>query len=92
VRAAVEHDAAVRADQRGETGRLAALLCTETAVERRAEVLPPTRGVQDPRLWEERRIVADVTAVAAGELGDPLALRVELEADDGALHRLQGTC
>jgi len=36
--------------------------------------------------------MAHVTAVAAGELGDPLALRVELEADDGALHRLQGTC
>lgn len=33
--------------------------------------------------------MAHVLPVAAGELGDPLALRVELEADDRALHRFR---
>jgi hypothetical protein len=46
----------------------------------------PALGLEHPRPGEERRPVAHVLPVAAGELGDPLALRVELEADDRALH------
>ncbi len=32
------------------------------------------------------RVVAHVLVMAAGELGDPFALCVEMEADDRALH------
>lgn len=88
MRSAVQHDAAFRADERRQAGRLAALLVAEPAFERCAEVLLPTLRLQHPRLGEERRVVPHVPAVAAGELGDPLALRVELEADDRSLHRL----
>jgi len=89
VRAAVEDDAAVLADERCETGGLAALLLAESTPQRRAEMPLPSLGLQDPRLGEERWVVAHVPAMAAGELGDPLALPVELEADDRALHRLR---
>jgi hypothetical protein len=87
VRTTVEHDPAVGAEAVGEARRFAALLA-EPALERRAKVLLPAFGVQYPRSGEERRLVADVLPMAAGELGDPLVPGVELEADDCALHRL----
>jgi hypothetical protein len=87
VRTTVEHDPAVGAKAVGEARRFAALLA-DPALERSAEVLLPALGVQHPGSGEERRLVADVLAMAAGELGDPLAVGVEPETDDRALHRL----
>jgi len=85
VRAAVENDAAVRADEMRETRRLPALVA-EAAVERRADSsLAPAR-LEHPRLGEERRPVAHMLLMAADELGDPLALVVLVEADDRPLH------
>jgi hypothetical protein len=82
----------------GETGCLPAsfarrrrrghVLGAEAALERRAEVFSPTRGLEDPGSFEERRPVPHVLPMAAGELGDPLALRVLVEADDCALHQV----
>jgi hypothetical protein len=92
VRAAVEDDAAVWADEACEAGRLAArfgsrhVLVAEAALEGRTQALLPSLGLQDPRPGVERRLVAHVLPVAASELGDPLALRVQMKADDRALH------
>jgi hypothetical protein len=71
-----------------ETRWLAALVAEET-VERRADSLLTPLRLEHPRLGEERRPVADVLPMAAGELGDPLALVVLVEADDRPLH---GVC
>jgi hypothetical protein len=86
VRAAVEDDAAVGADEVREAGRLTALV-TEAAVERRPEPLAAAFGVEHPRFRKERRAVAHVPLVAAGELGDPFALVVLVQAYDRPLHR-----
>jgi hypothetical protein len=87
VRAAVESDAAVRADEMCEARCLADLVA-EATVERRADSLLALLWLEHPRLGEERRPVAHVLLMAAGELGDPLALFVLVEADDRPLHGL----
>jgi hypothetical protein len=85
VRAAVQDDAALGADELREAGRLAALVA-EAAVDRRADPLAAALRLEHPRLREERRPVPHVALVAAPELGDPLALVVVVEADDRPLH------
>ena len=85
VRAAVEDDAAVWAKEVREAGRFSAgflgrcrrvqVLVAEPRFEPRTEALSP-----------KRRLMADVLPMAAGELGDPHALCVHMEADDRALH------
>jgi len=91
VRAAVQDDAAVGAAELREAGRLAALVA-EATLERRADPLPAALLFEHPRLREERRPVPYVPLVAAGELGDPLALLVLVEADDRPLHTWCSTC
>jgi hypothetical protein len=86
MRAAVEDDSAAWADQVREARRLAALVA-EAAVERRPDPLAAALGLEHPPLREERRPVAHMPLVAAGELRDPLALVVLVEADDRPLHR-----
>src|SRR5262245_14807678 len=70
-----------------ETRWLAALVAEET-VERRADSIFAPLRLQHPRLGEERRSMAHVLPMAAGELGDPLALFILVEADDRPLHGL----
>ena len=89
---AVEDDAAVWTDEVCEAGRFAArfgsrhVLVAEAALEGRTQALLPSPGLEHPGPGVERRLVAHVLPVAAGELGDPLALCVQMEADDRALH------
>ena len=90
MRAAVEDRSAVGADEVCEARRLAALIA-EAAVQRRPDAVLASARLQDPRLGEERRPVADVPAVAARELGEPLAFVVLVEADDRPLHGLSST-
>jgi hypothetical protein len=96
VRTAVEDDAAVGASEVRQAGRFPArsrghghVLVAEPALERRADVLLPAFGLEDPRAQLERRLVPDMLSMAARELSNPFALRVELEADDRALHRVR---
>lgn len=84
--AVVEDDSAVRTDDVHEAGRLPASLVAKPAAKRRTDPFAPTCGVEDPRAQLERRLVAHVSAVAAGELGDPVAVLVLVIADDCALH------
>jgi len=89
VRAAVEDGAAVGTHEVRIAGGFAArgiLLLAETADDLRAEPLLPAPLLDDPRREAERRVVTHVTLVAAGELGDPVAVVVLAEADDLALH------
>jgi hypothetical protein len=90
MRAAVEHDPAVRADEVREARGLAALVA-EPALERRPDSPAPTLVVEHPRLGEERRPVAHVPLVAARELGDPVAFCVLVKADDRPLHGFSST-
>ena len=90
MRAAVQDDAAIRADEVREARGLAALLA-EAALERRPDPLAAALVVQHPRFREERRPVAHVPLVAARELRDPLTPRVLVEADDRPLHGLSST-
>lgn len=83
--AAVENDAAVRADEMCETRRFAALVAG-AALERRADSFLAPLWLEHPRPREERRPVAHVLLMAADELGDPLALVVPMEADNRPLH------
>jgi hypothetical protein len=93
VRAAVEDGSAIGADEVREAGRLAAIaiLVAQAAVEGRSEPFAPTRVLEDPGLREERRSVAHVLPMAAVELGDPIAVGVEVEARDRPLHGLSST-
>ena len=96
MRTAVEDDAAVWTEKVCEARRLPARfgsrrrhghgLVAEAALERRTEALSPTLRLQDPRPHVERRLMAHVLLMAAGEVGDPLALGVQMEADNGAFH------
>jgi hypothetical protein len=96
VRTAVDDDAAVWTEKGCEAGRLSArfgrgrrrghVLVAEAALERRAEASSPIFGLQYPRSKVERRLVTYVPLMAAGELGDPLALCVQMEPDERALH------
>lgn len=58
----------------------------QAAFERRPEPSSPAVRVDDPRPQLERRLVAHVLLMAAGELRDPVAVRVSVVADDRALH------
>ena len=94
MRAAVQDDATVRTDQVGKAGRLTArirrrhghVLVAEAAMERCPEMLLSTLGLQGPGPKVERRLMAHVLLVSANKLGNPLALRVLMEADDRTLH------
>ena len=96
MRAAVEDDAAVGTEEVCEAGRLPALfgrccgngqvLVAEAAVERRSESFSPTLGLDDPGSQLEQRPVAQVLLMAAGELGNPVAVRVLVVTDDSTLH------
>ena len=90
MRVAVEDGAAVGADEVGEARRLAALVA-EPAPERCPDPSAPALVLEHPGLGEERGPVAHMPFVAAGELGDPLAVLVLVEADDRPLHRLSST-
>ena len=86
MRAAVEYDAAVWADQVHQARRLSNLVA-EAALEQRPDPLAAALGFEHPRLREERRPVAHVPLVAARERRESLALVVLVEVDDRALHR-----
>jgi hypothetical protein len=90
VRPAVEDGPALGADEVREAGRLATLVA-QAALEGRSEPFAPARVLEDPGLREERRSVAHVLPVAAVELGDPVAVGVEVEARDRPLHGLSST-
>lgn len=96
MRPAVEDDPAVWTEEVCEAGRLPAcfgrpgrrgqFLVAKATFERRSKALSPTLDVQDPWSEVERRLVAHVLPMAAGELDNPLALCVQMEADDRTLH------
>jgi hypothetical protein len=95
VRTAIEHDAAIGAEKVCEAGRLPARIgrrhggrssFAEAAVDRSSDSLPPSLNVEDPSSLLERWLVADVPLVAAGEFGDPLAVLVEVKANDRPQH------
>ena len=96
MRTSVEDDTAIPTEEMCKAGRLAAcftrprrrghVLVAEATLERHPEALSPTLGLEDPWSWVERRLVPHVLLMPAGELGDPLALCVLVETDDGALH------
>jgi hypothetical protein len=99
MRAAVEDDAALLAEEVGVARGLPArfgrrracgqALVAEAAFERRSESLSPTVGLDDPRSELKRRLVAHVLLVAAGKLGNPVAVSVLVVIDDCALHRVR---
>jgi hypothetical protein len=60
---------------------------TEGAVERRTESRLPPLGVECPRSGLEWWTVADVLAMTAGELSDPLAFLVTVVTGDRSLHQ-----
>ena len=86
MRATVEDDAAVGTHLVREARGLAARLVAEPAVERSSYLLSPALGFQDPGPEVERRLVAHVLLVSAGELGDPVSPFVLGITDDCALH------
>jgi len=61
------------------------------AVELAAEPAVAALGRHGPRPELKRRLVPDVLAVAARELGDPVTGVVPMEPDDRALHRRHRT-
>ena len=83
--AAVEDRAAVGADEVCEARSLSALLA-QRAVAERPDARRALRLRKDPRADLKRRAVTDMLVVPAVELGDPLAVRVLMEAADGPLH------
>lgn len=92
--AAVEHRAAVGTDDVRETGRLSTslrrrhrrFLVAKSAFDRRSDVASPTFGIEYPRAELERRLVAHMPLMPAGELGYPGASRVLVETNDCPLH------
>lgn len=50
--------------------------------------LPPFKG-QHPGPTHERRLMAHVLPVPAGQVGDPIALLILMKVDDGLIHRTQ---
>lgn len=101
MRAAVEDDAALRAEQVRVAGGLPArlggrcarghVLVAEAAIERRPESSSPAFRLDDPRPELKGRLVAHMLPVAAGELGDPVAASVPVITDDRAPHRIQSS-
>lgn len=87
MRAAVEDGAAVGTHEvRVARGFAPGLLRAETTVDRRTEPLLTAPLLDDPRREAERRLVPHMPLVATGELRDPVAPVVLVEADDLALH------
>lgn len=84
--ATVQDCTAVRAHEMRVARSLAARLFAQAAVDRRPDAALAARLVHDPRREAERRFVPHVPLVAAGELRDPVAAVVLVEADDLALH------
>lgn len=66
-------------------GHLTAL--AQRAVDRHIEALAPSAAVEHPGAVRERRAVADVLVVETGELRDPVAFVVAVEANDARNHR-----
>jgi hypothetical protein len=60
----------------------------EGAVELRSDPTGPLRLVEDPWPVLEGRLMADVLVVQTRQLGDPVAVLVLMEPDDGPLHAL----
>lgn len=98
MRVAVKYDAAVRTQDVREAGRLAArfkrgrrrpraLLLAEAAFDHRSESSSPILGVDNPGSQLERRLVAHMPPMAAGEFGDPVAEFVLVVTDDRPLHK-----
>ena len=59
----------------------------ERAIERRSDLRRSTLDMDDPRSELERRLVPYVLVVPARQLGDPVALLVEVEPRDLSFHR-----
>ena len=66
----------------GELGSVA-----EGTLDVRTDVRDAPGGIEHPRSLLERRAVANVLAVVAGQLRHPVSVAVGVEADDGADHR-----
>jgi hypothetical protein len=96
VRTAVEDDAAVWTEEVCEAGSLPArvecprrrrhVLVAEAAFQWRSNPLVTILGLENPWPELERRLVAHVLLMAARELGDPVALCVQVETDNRTLH------
>jgi hypothetical protein len=61
----------------------------ERAIERRSDLRRSTLDMDDPRSELEWRLVPYVLVVPARQLGDPVALLVEVEPRDRAFHRFR---
>src|SRR5579862_7749549 len=88
--AAVEDGAALGAQHVREARGLAAVRgvsVAETAFEQRPDPPAAAFGLENPRSHLERRAVAGMAPVAAGELDHPFVGLVALVADDRALHQ-----
>lgn len=96
MRAAVENCPTGRTDDMREASRLPArlahrrLLGTKTAFDQRPQLTSPTFFIEYPRPHLERRVMAHVSLMPAGELGDPKTVLVPVETNDRTLHVLHG--
>ena len=76
---------------RAGTGQTEALrklgTIAERAIERRSDLRRSTLDMDDPRSELERRLVPYVLVVPARQLGDPVALLVEVEPRNRSFHR-----
>ena len=62
------------------------LLVAADAVQLVAEKAGAARRFEHPRALAKRRVVAHMLSVAAGQLGDPVAVVVLMPAGDGLVH------
>lgn len=91
---AVEYRTAGRTNDVGEAGRLPTrlerrrrhLLVTKTAFDQRSQLESTTFGIKHPRPQLERRLVAHVPLMPAGELGHPDFMLILVETNDCTLH------
>ncbi len=72
----------------GESEPLGYSAVAERAVELRSDPSRPLGLIQDPWALLKGRAMADVLVVKARQLGDPVAVLVLMEPDDGPLHAL----
>jgi len=61
------------------------------AIQGLADELPPAFLRQDPWPADQRRMVPYVLAVPAREIGNPIAVLIQVKTDDGLIHDLQLT-
>lgn len=61
---------------------------TLSAIQGGAQMLPATLVGHNPRAAEKRRLMSDMLAVSAGQIGDPVPFFILMIADDGLIHVL----